>query len=73
MFGYSGLNYSKDFISKIVEEAYEMKTGARGLQTVMLGIQNKLLIDMLTNKENNELTLNEEVIEEYKKAKVIKF
>ena len=76
MFGYGGIDYNQEFINKIVEEAYEMKTGARGLQTVLSGIQNKLLMEMVTNNvndENKKMKLTEEALDEYKKAKVIKY
>ena len=76
MFGYGGIDYNQEFINRIVDEAYEMNTGARGLQTVISGIQNKLLMEMITNNvndENKKMELTEETLDEYKKTKVIKY
>ena len=76
MFGYGGITYEEEFIKRIVDEAYEMKTGARGLQTIISGMQNKLLLEMVTNNiadESKKIELNDEVFNSYKKAKVIKY
>ena len=75
MFGYDGLAYDPDFIQRVVDEAYEMKTGARALQTVMSGVQNNLLMDMINNTTEYEkpLELKEENIDNYRKSKIIKY
>ena len=57
MFGYEGINYSDEFIESLAKKAYEMETGARGLQTIMSGIQNKMLVDLVT-KQLSEKILN---------------
>lgn len=76
MFGYDGITYEEEFINKVIEEAYEMKTGARALQTIMSGIQNELLLEMVTNNiedENKKIELDYKLLDSYKKAKVIKY
>lgn len=72
MFGYNKLNYNEEFINKICEEAYKLDTGARGLQTIMSGIQNKLLMDLINQSYNtNEpVEINSSILSEYKKDNV---
>lgn len=76
MYGYGGITYNKEFIQKVVDEAYKMNTGARALQTIMLGIQDDLLLEMITNNvydDNKKIELSTDNLESYKKAKVIKY
>ena len=47
MFGYSGISYTDEFIDALCNQALEMNTGARALQTLMSGVQNKLLIELI--------------------------
>ena len=75
MYGYPGIKYNEEFLNRVAEEGMKMKTGARGLQTVMSGIQNNLL-DGLINGEFDktkpiELTIS--MIDEYKKSFVRKY
>ncbi len=75
MYGYPGIEYDYDFINKVAEEGMKMKTGARGLQTVMSGIQNNLL-DSLINGEFDKtkpIKLTISMIDDYKKAFVRKY
>ena len=72
MFGYTNLNYNEEFINKICEEAYKLDTGARGLQSIMSGIQNKILMDLINQSYNvNEpIEINSNILSEYKKDNV---
>lgn len=71
MFGYSGIICNDEFIDKIVEEAYDMKTGARSLQTIMSEIQNKMLTDLILQNQKDEfIELDEEAIKGYQKSKI---
>lgn len=76
MYGYGGIKYDDDFIEKVIDKAYEMDTGARSLQTVMLGLQNILLLEMMTNNvydEAKKVELTDEVLEKYEKNKVMEY
>ena len=72
MYGYKGINYNDDFINKLVDEAYEMGTGARSLQSLIQGIQDTMLLDLITNKYNclTPVELTEESLENYQKRKI---
>jgi len=72
MFGYNKLNYNEDFVNKICEEAYKLDTGARGLQSIMSGIQNKILMDLINQSYNtNEpIEIDNNILSEYKKDNV---
>lgn len=72
MFGYNNVSCTEGFIDKIVDEAYEMKTGARGLQTLMAEIQNEMLLDLITESldKNDQVILTEEILEKPKKQRV---
>ena len=72
MFGYNNLKYNEDLLNKICEEAYKLDTGARGLQSIMSGIQNKLLIDLINQSYNvNEpIVIDNNTLSEYKKDNV---
>ena len=68
MFGYEGITYSDEFIEALAKKAYQMETGARGLQTIMSGIQNKMLIDLVTKNLDCKIELTKEMLEEYEKG-----
>lgn len=72
MFGYNKVDCTEEFISKIVEEAYNMKTGARGLQTIMSEIQNELLLELITEQldKNEAFVLTEEILQKPKKHRI---
>ncbi len=46
MYGYSGIVYDEEFVDEVCIQAYEMQTGARALQTIISGIQNRLLMGL---------------------------
>ena len=74
MFGYDGIDYNDEFIDRVVDDAYDMNTGARGLQTVISGIQNLLLYDLVTEDyKDNLVNLEPSMIDEYKEKKKIKY
>ena len=72
MFGYNNLVYNDEVLNKICEEAYELDTGARGLQSIVSGIQNKILMDLITQTYNlNEpIEINNNLLTEYKKDNI---
>ena len=75
MYGYPGILYDDKFLNKIAEEGMKMNTGARGLITVMAGIENNML-DGLINREfdiDKPIELNTKMIKEYKKVFVRKY
>lgn len=75
LFGYSGIKYKDEFIDKVVDEAYNMNTGARGLQTVMSGIQDLLLLDLETglNKLDSIIELDSSMVDKYKEKNIRKY
>ena len=75
MFGYFGIVYDEVFLDNACNQALEMQTGARALQTIMSGIQNRLLRGLM-NREYDldkpiELTTN--LLQEYNNTLVRKF
>lgn len=75
MYGYKCINYSDDFIDSVVDKAYEMGTGARALQSLIQGIQDTMLVDLITRKYDicNPITLSGESLNNYQKRKVRKY
>ena len=69
MFEYPGIEYDDEFIDYICDKAYDMKTGARGLQTLISGIQDLLLMDLIYGSfdKNNKIKLSIDMIDEYNK------
>lgn len=72
MFGYPGITYNEEFLDKICKYAYEMQTGARALQNLISGIQDILLIDLISkNYDINEpIELTIDLLEKYNKRKI---
>lgn len=50
MFGYKGITYADEFIDEVCNQAYDMGTGARALQAIMLGIQSRLLRKLISKE-----------------------
>lgn len=75
LYGYKGIKYDESFVNKLAEEAVKMKTGARGLQTVMSGIQNKLLMGLINHEFDldKKIKLTTNLIDEYNKSYVRKY
>lgn len=71
MFGYEGISYNEEFVDRLATEAVEMKTGARALQTIMSGIQNKLLLGLINHEFSEDIIeLSTSLIDDYKKANI---
>ncbi len=71
MFGYNGIEYTDEFIDEICSEAYNMSTGARALQNLMSGIQDILLLDLITKKIdiNKPVMLTKDLLDKYRSSK----
>ena len=59
------VSYSDDMIDKIVNEAFEKDTGARSLATVVNGIRNQVL-KQLINSEDKVVEINDEIFDKAK-------
>ncbi|MBR3116674.1 MAG: AAA family ATPase [Bacilli bacterium] len=72
MFGYKGITFNDEFVEKLATEALSMGTGARSLQTIMSGIQNKMLIGLINQEYDldKEIELTPNLINEYKKTNI---
>lgn len=70
MYGYSGITYDEEFLNKIAEEGLKMKTGARGLQTVLQGIKNNMLDDLINDgyEKGKPINLTTDLVDKYKKS-----
>lgn len=55
--------YSEKIVDKIVEKAYNMHTGARALQTVVNGIFNVILSDVIDQTHDVNIEITDEVFE----------
>ena len=75
IFGYNGIIYSEEFIDRFANEAYNMGTGARALQTIMSGIQNMLLLNIINGEFDKykpiELTID--MINQYKGKEIRRY
>ncbi len=73
--GYKGITYTDEFVDEVCKQAYEMGTGARGLQTIVSGVQNKLLKPLM-NKEfdlNEPIELNTSLLHQYNQSLVRRY
>ena len=70
MYGYPGITYDEEFIDMLCKEAYDMGTGARALQTIMAGIQNKMLMGLTIGEfdKTKPITLSAHNLKEYKQG-----
>lgn len=75
MYGYSGIVYDEDFIDEVCSQALEMQTGARALQTIMSGIQNRLLLGLFNQSYDLDkpIELTIDLLHEYNKSLVRKY
>ena len=75
MFGYNNLKYNEDLLNKICEEAYKLDTGARGLQSIMSGIQNTMLLGLILKQYDleNPIELSKELLNSYKQNSIRKY
>ncbi len=70
MFGYDDVSFSFEFIDLLCKKALDMNTGARALQTIMSGIQNRLLLGMINHEYDSDKTLEitPKILDEYEKS-----
>lgn len=75
MYGYPGISYDEEFLNRVIEEGMKMKTGARGLQTVMHGIKNNMLNGLINNEFDLDkpIELNTGLVDDYKKSFIRKY
>ena len=74
LFGAEGIEYNDEFITSVVEKAYEMGTNARALQSIMSSIQNMILYDLEIGEYiGKKVVLDKTLLEEIEKEKVIEY
>ena len=74
LFGAEGIEYNDEFISSVVDKAYDMGTNARALQSIMSSIQNLLLFDLEVGEYiGKKVVLEKSLLEEIDKEKVIEY
>ena len=74
LFGAEGIEYNDEFISSVVDKAYDMGTNARALQSIMSSIQNILLFDLEVGEYiGKKVVLEKSLLEEIDKEKVIEY
>jgi ATP-dependent protease Clp ATPase subunit len=75
MFGYNNVYFTPEFIDQLINQALEMNTGARSLQTIMSGIQNRLLYGMINQEYNHDgvLEITPKELKEYNLSLVRRF
>ncbi len=64
MFAIDGVNlkFTKDAIEAVADKALELKTGARGLRSIMEGAMLDLMFNIPSNKDIESITVDREVI-----------
>ena len=72
MYGYSGITYNEELIQIITEEAYKMGTGARALQNLISGVQDVILMDLITQKYDlsKPVELTPDLLQQYKNRNI---
>lgn len=75
MFGYSGITYDMEVIEKLSEEAYDMETGARALQSLVAGMQDVMLYSLITKEYDisKPVPLTVGLLEKYKERTIRKY
>lgn len=65
MFKIDGIDieFSKESISAIAKKAMELKTGARGLRTIIEGKMNKLMYDAPSYRDVEKIIVTDKFIE----------
>lgn len=65
MFKIDGINieFSEDAIQAIAKKAMELKTGARGLRTIIEGKMNRLMYEAPSYKDIDKIVVNSNFIE----------
>lgn len=75
MFGYKSVIYTDEFIDEMCKKALEMGTNARALQTLMAGVQNIMLRDIINNTYdiNEPIVVTEDLLHQYQKSLIRKY
>ena len=61
------IEYNDEIVDKIAEEAVKDDTGARALQTIVNGIRNVILSELIARK-TTKIEINDEILEKYKEV-----
>ncbi|MGM9658204.1 MAG: ATP-dependent Clp protease ATP-binding subunit ClpX [Eubacteriales bacterium] len=56
------LSFTDEAIEKIADRAIELKTGARGLRSIVEGVMNDYMYEMPSRKDVNELTVTADMV-----------
>ncbi len=64
------ITVSDDIVDQIVELAYQNKTGARGLQTIINGVRDIVLGNIIDPEANKDIVITEDTVNEYKKGSI---
>lgn len=75
MLGYNGIEYDNEIIDRLATEAYEMGTGARALQSLVAGMQDVILYDLIIKKYdiNKPVPLSMNLLDNYKQRTIRKY
>ena len=72
MFGYNGIDYDDEIIDILANEAYTIGTGARALQSLVTGMQDVIIYDLITHKfdDDNLVLFDKSLLDDYKKRTI---
>lgn len=75
MLGYSGIEYDDDIIDRLATEAYDMGTGARALQSLVTGMQDVILYDLITKEYDldSPVPLSMKLLDNYKQRTIRRY
>lgn len=75
MLGYNGIEYNEEIIDRLATEAYNMGTGARALQSLVTGMQDVILYDLITKEYDlkNPVPLSMDLLDNYKQRTIRRY
>ena len=75
MLGYSGIEYNDEIIDRLATEAYDMGTGARALQSLVTGMQDVILYDLITKEYDldSPVPLSMKLLDNYKQRTIRRY
>ena len=75
MLGYSGIEYNDEIIDRLATEAYNMGTGARALQSLVTGMQDVILYDLITKEYDldSPVPLSIKLLDNYKQRTIRRY
>lgn len=75
MLGYSGIEYNDEIIDRLATEAYDMGTGARALQSLVTGMQDVILYDLITKEYDldSPVPLSIKLLDNYKQRTIRRY